>query len=143
MSYYRQLRFKKKPKEIKDVEEEKPHKYGAKKVTIDGIDFPSKAEGAFYMHLKSCKNLEIIKMQPLIRLSKAKIGYKPDFYIKDKNTNQEYYVEIKGYQTRDFKIRKRLYIAYGTKRLLILKKVRNSFIVVEDIPEKSNIEQSE
>lgn len=47
------IRFKKsKPKLTRQV---KRQKYHAKKVTIDGMVFDSKAEGAYYVHLKNLK----------------------------------------------------------------------------------------
>ena len=47
------IRFKKsKPKLTRQV---KRQKYHAKKVTIDGMVFDSKAEGAYYLHLKNLK----------------------------------------------------------------------------------------
>lgn len=88
-------------------------KYRNQKTEVDGIVFASKAEAALYVLLK--KKSDKIFCQPKVYLTKAKILYKPDFFVND-----EYY-EMKGVETASWKIKKRLWVHYGPGRLLIYK----------------------
>lgn len=105
------------------------HKYGAKKTFYDGITFDSKAEAEYYAFLKNSKEHEIIEMQPKIYLTKAKILYKPDFKVK--KGSYLYYVDIKGFATPVFNIKKRLWKAYMNLPLHIIKKKGSKFITSE------------
>ena len=103
------------------------HKYGASKVQYDNQSFSSKFEAALYQWLKLRElNGEItdIKCQETIYLTDAKIIYKPDFsyylYIKD-SAAKKIYAESKGFETSDWRIKRRLWAHYGPGPLEIYK----------------------
>jgi hypothetical protein len=96
------------------------NKYGAKKAEIDGIKFDSKAESQYYLLLLEKKERgEIIdfELQPKFELlpafeSRGKkfqaITYTADFKIIHLDGSIEI-VDIKGFEPRDFPIRKKLF----------------------------------
>lgn len=68
------------------------HKYGAKRTTVDGIDFPSKAEAARYSDLKllvKAGEIKDLKLQP--RFDIVVNGEKCGFYKADFS-----YVQMRG-----------------------------------------------
>lgn len=100
------------------------HKYRAVRTVVDGITFPSKFEAAVYSILKILENsgaIKILELQPIIRLTKAKIMFKPDFKVQNLKTKEIYYVEPKGMETATFKIKKKLWAHYGPAKLEIWK----------------------
>lgn len=107
------------------------HKYGAKKVTIDGIKFDSRGEAALYVYYRDNDDYEIISMQDKIYLTKARILFKPDFYIEDKVMNKRYYSDFKGFCTPVFNIKKRLWKAYRSDELHVIVKKGKKFITKE------------
>ena len=102
-------------------------KYHAKKTSVDGIAFASKAEATLYQYLK----LEGIKLtlQPKVYLTKAKILYKPDF----QEMGAHVYYEMKGMETTSWRLKRRLWIAYGPGYLLIYKMKGNKPYLFESI----------
>lgn len=96
-------------------------KYGNKKITIDGIEFHSMLEGAFYQKLKAYKEAGKIydfKMQVPYVLHGANgiaiCKYKLDFEIEENETTTEKKkrcVEVKGYFTAVAKLKKKLFEA--------------------------------
>lgn len=95
-------------------------KYGAKKVTINGIIFDSKMEADYYLHLLELQEKEIVtefELQPVYELLKPfvlndkkiqGIKYKADFLVKYADGHSEV-VDIKGFETVDFKLKKKLF----------------------------------
>lgn len=97
------------------------HKYNAKKTTVDGITFDSKREASRYIELKLLQQAGIIsnlKLQPRYQLQ-------PKFKDRDGNTIRaiyyqadfEYYEDgqlivedTKGFETKDFKLKKKLFL---------------------------------
>ena len=113
-------------------------KYNAKKTTIGAITFDSKAESEFYLELKRLERLgdvEILEIQPKIHLTNAKILYKPDFKVRHKSGLVEY-IDVKGFQTAVFAIKKRLWAHYGPGVLAIIKKTKSGFKRVEEVHQK-------
>lgn len=98
------------------------HKFGAKKITLDGYAFGSKLEAAVYKILDDrVKNGEIsdLKCQVSVYLTDARILYKPDFsYIENE---QVVYCEAKGIETPVWRIKRRLWKHYGLGKLVIYK----------------------
>ena len=100
------------------------NKYGAKKTEVNGVVFDSKLESKFYVELlfrKKAGEIKSIQHQPKVYLSKAKILYKPDFFVIE-SSGKEYYVDVKGFQTAVFNIKVRLWRVYMNKPLIIIKK---------------------
>lgn len=104
------------------TKKEKKHKFGAKRVETDGYSFASKLELAVYGILKmreAAKEIKILRVQEQIRMSDAEIVYIPDFTCVDLRTDEEFYVEAKGFETPEWRIKLKLFIAYGDKPLEI------------------------
>lgn len=100
------------------------NKYNAKKTSVDGIVFDSKVESEYYLYLK--KEKAHFSCQPKVHLSKALILYRPDFaiYINEKKIGVKYFVDVKGSkrtETKEFRLKKRLWKHYGTAPLHLVK----------------------
>lgn len=92
------------------------HKYSAKKVDLDGRSFGSKLEAAVYGILKLFERageIRDIECQVQVELSAAKIVYKPDFRFLDVNSGRTEYAEAKGFETPEWRLKRRLWKAYG------------------------------
>jgi hypothetical protein len=117
----------------------KKNKFGAKKQTINGIVFDSKAEAEFYLYLLSRQqNGEIQSFERQVtytlldRFKKAGKTYRPIEYIADfvvTNTNGSVdVVDVKGTKTREFQIKRKLFEArYPDLHLTIATKERGAW----------------
>ena len=95
-------------------------KYNAKKTIVDGIEFDSKLESEYYLLLKQLQQEGKVKeftLQPFFTLQAGfhkngkfirPIVYKADFEIEYANGYKEI-VDVKGFETTDFKIKKKLF----------------------------------
>jgi hypothetical protein len=86
------------------------------RIKIDGYSFASKLEASVYGLLKlqaMAREIDIIQHQCKIYLSEAEIGYIPDFKCRDMRTGEVFFVEAKGFETADWKIKKKLWSKYG------------------------------
>lgn len=105
------------------------HKYGAKKVTVDGITFDSKAESVYYLLHKDDPNMrmqEKFVLQDKFRLNgKAyrEIYYKPDFTFYDDEGNLIKVIDVKGMILPEFKIKAKMFAARYGLPITIAKKV--------------------
>jgi len=120
---YQEFMDKKKQTKSKAKPKAKPkrkNKYGNKKTTIDGIEFDSKKEAEYYLKLKQQKadgEISHFGLQPEYELQprfhKNGKTYRPIKYIADfiiKNNDGTYeIVDIKGVETKDFKIKKKMF----------------------------------
>lgn len=98
------------------------HKYGAKRTTVDGITFSSKAEAEYYLGLKLLKRAGTIldfTLQPRYTLLEAYkhpltgkkvqgIDYVADFLVTYPDGHTEV-VDVKGMRTEAYKIKKKLF----------------------------------
>jgi len=92
------------------------HKYGAKRIDHAGFSFASKGEAALYDVLKVLEKggeLTDIKCQDVVYLTDARIMYKPDFRVLDRKNNRLEWHEFKGFETSDWRIKRRLWKYYG------------------------------
>ena len=100
---------------------ERQNKYNNKKPTVDGITFDSKKEASYYQTLKLFKKAGHIKdfeLQPKFELLSPKkdhvtgrgIYYRADFKVFYPN-GQEKIVDVKGYKTNVYKLKKKLLLA--------------------------------
>ena len=101
------------------------HKYNAKKVIVDEIEFDSKKEAKRYQELKLLEKsgkIRDLKLQPVFLLQEGfyykgkaqrQITYKADFeYIDERG--QRVVEDVKGFKTDVYKIKKKLFLAkYG------------------------------
>lgn len=94
-----------------------PHKYGAKKkISHSGFSFASKLEAALYDQLRMLEmagEISDIKCQDVVYLTDARIMMKPDFRYLNRVKNQMEWAEAKGFQTTDYRIKRRLWEHYG------------------------------
>ena len=109
-------------------------KYGAKKVTIDGITFDSKAESRYYEYLLKLKKsglVEEFSMQKaftlLDRFAHPQTGrivraitYRADFEVLYADGRIEV-VDIKGFLTPEFKIKAKMFMFRYQIPLVLLK----------------------
>ena len=96
------------------------NKYSAQKTTVNGITFHSKGEANCYIYLNMLEKageLEMLDLQPMVYLSRAKILYRPDFLIKEKGV--KIWVDFKGFTTHGFAIKRKLWKTYGPGPLRI------------------------
>lgn len=103
-----------------DKEPARKNKYNNQKTIVDGIEFDSKKEADYYIHLKLLKKAGEIKdiglqqrfvLQPGFK--KNGVKYQPITYIADfvitNNDGTTEVVDIKGVETQVFKIKKKLF----------------------------------
>ena len=110
-------------------------KYGAKKVTVDGITFDSKAESLYYLLHKDVKYMTM--QEKFILLEKFRlngkayreIAYKADFVFRDANGEIIKVVDVKGMILPEFKMKAKMFASRYQMPITIAKKVarRNEF----------------
>ena len=111
--------------DLKIKRQPKPAKYRNERVQVDGIMFDSKAEAAHYGRLKLARDaghLEFERQVPFHfeveysangRTQKKKMRYVADFVVTWKGGKVEVQ-DVKGVQTREYKLKKKLMSAlYG------------------------------
>lgn len=112
------------------------HKYAAQKVEYDHHSFASKFEAALYQWIKLRElNGEVtdVKCQETVYLTEARIIYKPDFSYIDSQTKKKIYAEAKGFETPEWRIKRRLWEYYGPGILEIYKGSYTSFQLHETL----------
>lgn len=87
---------------------------------LDGRSFASALEASVYCMLKAEGVLEL-RCQVEVRLSDAGIIYKPDFYYFDPKAERWEYAEAKGFETPEWRLKLKLFRAYGPAPLRIYK----------------------
>ncbi len=116
-----------------------PNKYKAKRCQYGNSTFDSQGEATCYLYLLAKQQqgeIKILGRQEKVYLTDAKILYKADFVVFDVKRQTKIYVEYKGFETTDWKLKKRLWRYYGPGVLQIYKgKVH---LEEEIIPLKSN-----
>lgn len=110
-------------------QQNKKSKYGAKRTTVDGIVFDSKAESIYYLQHKNDKRMtmqEKFVLMDKFRLNGKlyrEIAYKADFVFRNENNEIIKVVDVKGVLTTEFKIKAKLFAnRYGIP-ITIAKKV--------------------
>lgn len=97
------------------------NKYGAKKVSHAGLSFASKLEAAVYdilwwqLQRGEIDNLQMQKRVYLVR--SPDVYYIPDFYFEI--DSMPTYAEAKGFETPEWKIKKKLWNHFGPAPLQI------------------------
>ena len=96
-------------------------KYYSKKVIVDNIVFDSKKEASYYLKLKALlksgviKDLELQKeyiLQDKFKINgktQRKISYKADFTYFSVEDNKLHVVDVKGFKTEIYKLKKKLF----------------------------------
>ena len=114
----------------------KPNKYNARKTTVCGHTFDSKREGDVYLELLAKQQSgEIVRIafQPQYTLLEAftdnegkkqrAITYTADFFVTYADGHSEV-IEVKGMRTRDYLLRKKLFLYAMRKKDIIFREVR-------------------
>lgn len=105
---------------ISSEPEPKRSKYGAVKTQVDGITFDSKAEARYYERLKVEVGPEyLVLRQPAFDLPGG-VKYRADFLIVPASTARV--VDVKGFETKEFKARKKMVEALYPIKLEVVKK---------------------
>lgn len=100
---------------------------------ITGIPFDSKAEGEYYLRLKSLPDVRDIEVQPkyILQDKPNKIVYKADFLVTWYTGKQEV-IDVKGMQTTAFRIKLKLFKAkFPHLPITLVKKVGRTFVEVK------------
>jgi len=92
------------------------NKYRNNKVELDGRSFASKLEASVYCLIKPA----VVQCQDHVYLTDARILYIPDFKCTTFD-GTFYWVEAKGLETTDYRIKRRLWQHYGPGDLHIYK----------------------
>ena len=114
----------------------KPNKYNARKTTVCGRTFDSKREAEWYMMLREKQRLGKIKhieCQPTYTLlegfrdnqgkQQKPITYTPDFLVEYDDGRREV-IEVKGVKTRDYLLRKKLFLHMMMDTDIVFREVR-------------------
>lgn len=114
-------------------------KYGNKKISHAGFSFASKLEAKLYdilFLMKAAGELTDIKVQDHVYLTNARILYIVDFKVTLSKTHEEQWYESKGFETSDWKIKKRLWKHYGPGKLNIYKGTTKAIWLAETVEVK-------
>ena len=118
------------------TQRKKPNKYHAQKTTVCGRTFDSRREAEVYLELLAQKQAgEIVRIgfQPSYTLlagfvdntgkNQKPITYTADFFVKYADGHSEV-IEVKGLRTRDYLLRKKLFLHMMRKKDIIFREVR-------------------
>ena len=118
------------------TQRKKPNKYNARKTTVCGRTFDSKREAEIYLDLLSRKQYgEIVRIgfQPSYTLlagfkdnqgnKQRAITYTADFFVTYADGRSEV-IEVKGVKTRDYLLRKKLFLHMMRETDIIFREVK-------------------
>lgn len=111
-------------------------KYGNTPIRHSGRYFSSKGEAGLFDYLTALEqNGEIreIECQVQVLLSRARIVYKPDFRAISTKTSSPVYFEYKGFETPEWRLKRRLWIAYGPGPLRVYKGYGTGLKMTEEL----------
>ena len=114
----------------------KPNKYNARKTTVCGREFDSKREAEVYLELlaqKQAGEIVRIRFQPSYTLlagfkdnqgnKQRAITYTADFFVAYADGRNEV-IEVKGVRTRDYLLRKKLFLHMMRETDIVFREVR-------------------
>ena len=118
------------------AQNKKPNKYNARKTTVCGYTFDSRREAEIYLDLLSRKQAgEVlrIELQPQYTLlagfkdnqgnKQRPITYTADFFVAYADGRNEV-IEVKGVRTRDYLLRKKMFLHMMRDTDIIFREVR-------------------
>lgn len=111
------------------------HKYNAKKVECDGYSFSSQLERDVYALLKLMKaanEIAEIQTQDHVYLTNARVCLIPDFKVTLISGEYEWH-EAKGFETPEWRIKRRLWQHYGPGLLHVWKRQGKSGVKLSEI----------
>lgn len=97
-------------------------KFGNTLVSTSGRSFGSKLETAVFQVIKfreRANEIRFLQQQDRIALTAAEIAYIPDFKCEDLKTGEIFWIEAKGFETPEWRIKRRLWQHYGPGKLEI------------------------
>lgn len=109
---------------------------GYQRTEFNGRSFHSKMEAAHYANLlllERAKEVSNIRFQVRIKLSKAEIVSIVDFLVFDERKKKDVYHEVKGFETPEWRLKRRLWKAYGPGPLEIYSGSHTSIKLKETI----------
>ncbi len=118
-------------------------KYGNEKPILDGRSFGSKLEAAVYQELRlreKAGDLVFIQQQDHVYLTEARIHYIPDFLCTDPITGINFWVEAKGMETPEWRLKLKLWRFYGPGKLEIYKGSHLRPVLIEVVTPKGEKE---
>lgn len=125
----------------------KREKYGNRKQELAGHSFDSKLEKGLFDLLSlqaSGGELRDLTHHPkTVYLSEARVIYKPDFSFINCATSEEEWAEAKGFETSDWRIKRRLWISYGPGKLHIYKGSAGRLTLIETLEPKQGGENGD
>lgn len=111
----------------------------------DGYSFQSQLEREVYFILKMRQRvgeLEILQVQDHVYLSSAEIEYIADFKCRDLENSEIFWVEAKGFEKPEWRIKLRLWRVYGPGKLEVWKGDHTRPFLHETVVSKSWIEEN-
>ena len=121
---------------ILPTQRKKANKYNARKTVMCGHTFDSRREAEIYLDLLSRKQageIVLIRLQPSYTLlegfrdnqgnKQRPITYTADFFVTYADGHSEV-IEVKGMKTRDYLLRKKLFLYAMRKKDIIFREVR-------------------
>lgn len=124
-------------------------KFGAVRTEVAGRSFASKGEAACYEYLNLLHKdgqIGTIMSQVHVRLSAAQIVYVADFSFWCNQAKCQVWAEYKGFETPEWRLKRRLWKFYGPGPLRIYKGSRLRMKLTEEIipesPETHTIDTS-
>jgi len=116
------------------------NKYSNVRVSKAGYSFASKGEAALFdlLNLRvKAGELEDLRIQQTVMLTNAKIKYIADFSALCVESGEMQWFEYKGYETPEWRIKRRLWLSYGPGKLFIYKSKSGKVALYETlIPEQ-------
>ena len=113
------------------------HKYKANKVSHAGRSFASKLEASLYDYLKLLElagDISELTCQVTVYLTRARIQMRPDDSVLEHG--KLIFAEAKGYETSDYRIKRKLWQFYGPGPLRVYKGTYRKLVLAEElIPE--------
>lgn len=121
----------------------KRHKYNAvaapASALTDGYSFASQLERALYLHIKAREQageVELLQVQARVELSRAAVVYIADFKVFDRGLNEIVFEESKGFETPEWRLKRKLWTAYGPNLLRVWKGSGMRIYLAEEIRPK-------
>ena len=118
------------------TQRKKPNKYNARKTVMCGHEFDSKREAEVYLELlaqKQAGEIVLIRLQPSYTLlegfrdnqgnKQRPITYTADFFVTYADGHSEV-IDVKGMKTRDYLLRKKLFLYAMRKKDIIFREVQ-------------------
>jgi len=116
-------------------------KYGNTPLAMHGRSFGSKSEGQCFQDMillrERAGEITDVQCQESVYLTKARIQYISDFSFLDLTIGEKFWAEYKGFETKVWLIKKKLWKHYGPGPLLIYKKNKYGILLTETVVPKT------